>query len=258
MIRLCRATLIAGALALALVRPAAADPAPERQAVCQTIAAAAAMTGLPFGFLARLLWTESGFRSTATSPAGAQGVAQFMPATAAERGLADPRNPTQAIFHAAMLLAALDREFGNLGLAAAAYNAGAARIVKWLRGLAALPIETRLYVMAVTGRPAEQWAPGPAAAAAAYPLPGLDCLNATAAPRRATTTAASPRPLQLSPALRVWSAQLDDHLVAAAALLDTVARNEATAPPVPRARRKAAEGLCAMFRAQGAACQVGR
>ena len=257
MIRFCRAAIVAGALALTAARPAVADPAAERQAVCQTIAAAAAMSGLPGGFLARLLWTESGFRSTATSPAGAEGVAQFMPATAAQRGLADPRDPTQAILHAATLLAALDREFGNLGLAAAAYNAGAARIVKWLRGGTTLPIETQLYVMAVTGRPIEQWAQGPYAAAA-YPLPGLDCLNVTAAPRHAATSAPE---LQSPPVLRMWSTQLDGRLVAAAALLDAVAHNEnltARPDPLPRGRQKAAESLCAMFRAQGAACQVGR
>ena len=58
----------------------------------------------------------------AVSRAGAQGVAQFMPATAKWRGLADPFDPLEAIAQSAKLLRDLRREFGNLGLAAAAYK----------------------------------------------------------------------------------------------------------------------------------------
>src|SRR5205814_6611619 len=69
------------------------------------------------------------FRSAgAVSPKGAEGIAQFMPGTAAERGLANPFDPEQAIPHAARFLAELKRRFGNLGMAAAAYNAGPARV----------------------------------------------------------------------------------------------------------------------------------
>jgi soluble lytic murein transglycosylase-like protein len=60
----------------------------------------------------------------AVSRAGAQGVAQFMPATARWRCLADPFDSLEAIAQSAKLLRDLGREFGNLGLAAAAYNAG--------------------------------------------------------------------------------------------------------------------------------------
>jgi soluble lytic murein transglycosylase-like protein len=60
----------------------------------------------------------------AVSRAGAQGVAQFMPATARWRCLADPFDSLEAIAQSAKLLRDLRREFGNLGLAAAAYNAG--------------------------------------------------------------------------------------------------------------------------------------
>ena len=52
------------------------------------------------------------------------GVAQFMSGTASERGLADPFDPATAIPASAKLLAELARRFGNLGLSAAAYNAG--------------------------------------------------------------------------------------------------------------------------------------
>jgi hypothetical protein len=131
-----------------------------RELICRMIDGAAAANRLPSGFLARILWQESRFRSGATSPAGAEGVAQFMPQTAAERGLADPRNPAPAIAEAARFLADLGLRFGNRGLAAAAYNAGAGRVAKWLHAQSDLPTETRLYVLAVTGRPVEDWSGG--------------------------------------------------------------------------------------------------
>jgi len=246
-IRFVRAAFLIGALALVLTRPAAAD---DRQLICQTISDAAAVNGLPFGFLARLLWTESGFRSTATSPAGAEGVAQFMPQTAAERGLIDPRDPMQAIYHAARLLLELDHQFGNLGLAAAAYDAGAARITKWLQGLSPLPIETRLYVTAITGRSPEDWASLRGSIyAAAYPLPGLDCLNATSrAPRR---------DLEAEAPARIWQTKLDSHLANVVALFGALSRSEVEAPkPLWRGQRNAADSLCATIRAEGASCEV--
>jgi hypothetical protein len=113
-------------------------------------------------FLTRLIWRESAFRVGAVSPVGAQGVAQFMPGTARERGLTDPFDPEQAIPHAAHLLADLNRQFGNLGLAAAAYNGGPGRVSAWLAGTGGLPTETRNYVLAITGSPAEAWRPGAA------------------------------------------------------------------------------------------------
>jgi len=86
--------------------------------ICDAIAAAGTENDLPVDFFARLIWQESRFDPTAVSRAGAQGVAQFMPATANARGLADPFDPIEAIAHSA--LRDLRREFGNLGLAAAA------------------------------------------------------------------------------------------------------------------------------------------
>ena len=88
--------------------------------ICEAIAAAATENDLPVDFFARLIWQESRFDPTAVRRAGAQGVAQFMPATTNARGLADPFDPIEAIGHSAMLLRDLRREFGNLGLAAAA------------------------------------------------------------------------------------------------------------------------------------------
>ncbi|MDE3745338.1 lytic transglycosylase domain-containing protein [Methylobacterium radiotolerans] len=154
-------------LALACAHPAAAAPSEGatetvEQALCRLIDDSAKARGLPVPFLTRLIWRESSFRVGVVSPAGAQGVAQFMPGTARERGLLDPFDPEQAIPHAAHLLADLRTQFGNLGLAAAAYNGGAARVSKWLAGDGGLPAETRAYVAAITGRPVDDWRTGPA------------------------------------------------------------------------------------------------
>src|SRR5262249_36133536 len=91
--------------------------------ICSALATAAAQNDLPTDFFARLIWQESRFDPAAVSRAGAQGVAQFMPATANWRGLSNPFDPLEAIAESAKLLRDLRREFGNLGLAAAAYNA---------------------------------------------------------------------------------------------------------------------------------------
>ncbi|GEP11572.1 transglycosylase SLT domain-containing protein [Methylobacterium gnaphalii] len=129
------------------------------QALCRLIEDSARARSIPVPFLTRLIFRESAFRVNAVSPVGAQGVAQFMPGTARERGLLDPFDPEQAIPHAAHLLADLRRQFGNLGLAAAAYNGGAGRVSSWLAGKGGLPAETRAYVIALTGHPAEDWRP---------------------------------------------------------------------------------------------------
>ncbi|ABY28591.1 lytic transglycosylase domain-containing protein [Methylorubrum extorquens] len=154
-------TLAAAAGAVVLTAPACAAPeaATEtvEQALCRLIESSAKARGLPVPFLTRLIWRESSFRLGALSPAGAQGVAQFMPGTAQERGLLDPFDPEQAIPHAAHLLADLKRRFGNLGLAAAAYNGGAQRVTNWLAGSGGLPAETRAYVLGITGSPVEDW-----------------------------------------------------------------------------------------------------
>jgi hypothetical protein len=113
--------------------------------------------GLPPMPFVRLIWKESRFNPSAVSPKGAQGIAQFMPATAADRGLDDPFEPKAAIVYSASLLADLRQEFGNFGLAAAAYNAGAERVRGWLAGNSGLPFETQAYVEFVTGRAAEEW-----------------------------------------------------------------------------------------------------
>ncbi|HUO53307.1 MAG TPA: lytic transglycosylase domain-containing protein [Rhodoblastus sp.] len=135
-----------------------------RGEVCRMIESAAAAHHLPPSFLTRLIWRESAFRSQAVSPAGAQGIAQFMPGTAAERGLVDPFDPEQAIPKAAEFLAELRTRFGNLGLAAAAYNGGPQRLSNWLESGGGLPFETQTYVEIVTRHPVEDWRDGAAVA----------------------------------------------------------------------------------------------
>ncbi|MET0428693.1 MAG: lytic transglycosylase domain-containing protein [Microvirga sp.] len=137
-----------------------AEPSTEtvEEALCRLIETASRNHAVPQGFLTRLIWRESSFRTGVVSPAGAQGIAQFMPGTALERQLADPFDPEQAIPKAAEFIAELNVRFGNLGLAAAAYNGGPARVAAWLAGRGGLPAETQSYVYAVTGRPAADWA----------------------------------------------------------------------------------------------------
>jgi Transglycosylase SLT domain len=136
---------------------AAADENSLAASVCRIIDSSALAQHLPVAFLTQLIWQESNFRPDAVSPVGARGIAQFMPGTAAERGLANPDDPEAAIPKAAELLASLRQRFGNLGLAAAAYNAGATRVASWLAGAGQLPSETRDYVMIVTRHPLEDW-----------------------------------------------------------------------------------------------------
>ncbi|HVT28888.1 MAG TPA: lytic transglycosylase domain-containing protein [Lacipirellulaceae bacterium] len=118
---------------------------------------AADANGIPREFLIRLLSQESSFKPTSISKAGALGIAQFMPATAIAMGLRDPFEPVSAIHASAAHLATLLKRFGNLGLAAAAYNAGPERVREWLSGRQGLPQETRDYVLKVTGLDAESW-----------------------------------------------------------------------------------------------------
>jgi len=124
---------------------------------------AAITNDLPIDFLTRVIWRESRFDPNAVGPttrsgARAEGIAQFMPETAAERALDDPFDPVQALPKAAAFLSDLRDEFGNLGLAAAAYNAGPQRVRDWLAGVRGMPAETRRYVRAVTGRSVNEWA----------------------------------------------------------------------------------------------------
>ncbi len=122
--------------------------------ICVEIERVALAYKLPKSTFARLIWTESRFDVGAISPVGAQGIAQFMPATAASMGLTNPFDPALALPKSAELLAQLLAQFGNFGLAAAAYNAGPGRVNSYLNGRSGLPFETQDYVVALTGKSA--------------------------------------------------------------------------------------------------------
>ena len=280
--------------------PAAAVPSEGatetvEQALCRLIDDSAKTRDLPVAFLTRLIWRESSFRVGVVSPAGAQGVAQFMPGTAKERGLLDPFDPEQAIPHAAHLLADLKRQFGNLGLAAAAYNGGPTRVSNWLAGSGGLPAETRAYVLSITGRSPEEWRT-PATGKIEFPEGGAP------APKQADTTAAPEKPqtcLQVTAALRLpnrgdrfalggtegpaapWGIQLAGNFSKALALqsfsrarstyagvigevrpmiIGTRLRNRGTRAfyriRIPAETRQAADNLCGKIRRVGGACFV--
>jgi hypothetical protein len=134
-----------------------------REAMCLMIESAAKANDLPLEFFARVIWQESRFQSDAVGPMTrrgqrAQGIAQFMPGTASERRLLDPFDPVQALPKSAEFLSELRSQFGNLGLAAAAYNAGPRRVDDWLAGTGPMPQETRNYVVAITGSTVDEWA----------------------------------------------------------------------------------------------------
>jgi len=127
------------------------------------IESAARAQDLPLEFFARVIWQESRFQSDAVGPLTrsgqrAQGIAQFMPGTAGERRLLDPFDPVQALPKSAEFLNELRTQFGNLGLAAAAYNAGPRRVHEWLDGSGYMPQQTRSYVLAITGSTVDDWA----------------------------------------------------------------------------------------------------
>lgn len=156
--------IAAGGLALACaVTPGLAQSSQPDDSICLMIESAARDHDLPVEFFARVIWQESRFRADAVGPMTrsgkrAQGMAQFMPGTAAERGLLDPFDPVQALPKSAEFLKELWGQFGNLGLAAAAYNAGPRRIREWLDGTGYMPGETRNYVSAITGMTVDDWA----------------------------------------------------------------------------------------------------
>jgi len=108
------------------------------------ITGAASRWNVSAALLAGQLMAESGFDPNAGSPAGAQGIAQFIPGTAAAYGLRDPFDPREAIDAEAHLMSDLIRQFGSPQLALAAYNAGPAP-VEACHCVPAIP-ETQAYV----------------------------------------------------------------------------------------------------------------
>jgi hypothetical protein len=177
--------------------------------ICRALEAAAKENSLPVWFFTRLIWQESRFDPSQVSPAGAQGIAQFMPPTAASRGLVDPFDPLTALQESASYLRELRNTFGNLGLAAAAYNAGAYRVSRWLNHAGSLPDETVDYVQFVTGRSVWEWAAADAAKWDDVDLPddiacGGEPTSVANLPGSSSTTTAPSLPTTWKP----WGVQL--------------------------------------------------
>jgi hypothetical protein len=129
----------------------------SQSGLCSAVVSVARANNLPIPFFANLIWQESNFNTKVISRAGAQGIAQFMPKTAVEFGLINPFEPIHALNVAGRFVRELHEQFGNLGLAAMAYNAGPRRVINWVAKRGELPGETRNYVLKITGRPAEAW-----------------------------------------------------------------------------------------------------
>jgi hypothetical protein len=160
------------------------------EAICLMIESAARANDLPLEFFARVIWQESRFQSDAMGPLTrrgqrAQGIAQFMPGTASQRRLLDPFDPVQALPKSAEFLSELRRQFGNLGLAAAGYNAGPRRVLEWLAGTGSMPQETRNYVAAITGVTVDEWAKVGSGAKPPSAAPNTSCRELMALLRRA-------------------------------------------------------------------------
>jgi len=295
---------LVGALLLAgILDPARADPmaSPEpgpppaasakddgaREAMCLMVESAAAAHGLPLEFFARVIWQESRFQPDAVGPVTrngqrAQGVAQFMPGTASERRLLDPFDPVQALPKSAEYLSELRAQFGNLGLAAAAYNSGPRRVQEWLAGTGGLPAETRSYVLAVTGTPAEDWAAVGRSAGTAERTPRSGCRDLMALLKQAPNPfiAGLEQRVRLGAAM-AWGVQLAagfsrERALAMYAraikrlgeiigdrdpsLLSSTLRSRGTRPfyqvRIGTETRAAADDLCGRIRRAGQACLV--
>jgi hypothetical protein len=189
-------------------KPAEADSG-TREAICLMVESAARANNLPLEFFARVIWQESRFQSDAVGPVTrsgerAQGIAQFMPGTASERRLLDPFDPVQALPKSAEFLNELREQFGNLGLAAAAYNAGPRRVQEWLAGTGSMPQQTRSYVAAITGSTVDEWAKAGKGAKPPPSAPTTSCRDLIALLKRA------PNP---------FVAQLEQHIELLAAKL---------------------------------------
>jgi soluble lytic murein transglycosylase-like protein len=113
------------------------------------LAAAAQRWNVSAALLAAQLYAESGFNPYAVSPAGAQGIAQFMPGTARSLGLDDPFDASRAIDAQGRLMRDLLRQFGSVPLALAAYNAGPGAVSAC--GCVPPYPETQAYVTRILG-----------------------------------------------------------------------------------------------------------
>ncbi len=113
--------------------------------------------GIPPVLFVRQINQESGFNPNEVSPAGAEGIAQFMPDTAQGLGI-DPWNPVQALQGAAQLMARYQHNYGgDYAKALAAYNGGSGTLQGCIdtyddQWLSCEPAETQRYVRAILGQ----------------------------------------------------------------------------------------------------------
>ena len=263
-------------------------PSPgSRDSICLMIESAARANGLPAEYFARVIWQESRFQPDVVGPITrngrrAQGIAQFMPGTAAERRLLDPFDPVEALPKSAEFLAELRNQFGNLGLAAAAYNAGPGRLREFMAGRRPLPAETRNYVMAITGMSVDDWAKGTQPAGAAHAQPTASCHDLVALLKQAPNlfveelqeringVATSPWGVELGAGFsreRVLTAYADllkrlGEILSGhdPSILSNVFRSRGTRPfyqvRIGAENRENANGLCAKIKRAGGACIV--
>ncbi len=128
---------------LVLTTPSFQTP-PQGQQFDPLFMAASSQYGLPAGLLSAQAQAESNYNPNAQSPAGAQGIMQFMPATAAQFGI-NPWDPAQAIPAAALYMSQLYSRFGTWADALAAYNWGQGNVASgktW-------PNATQIYVAGI-------------------------------------------------------------------------------------------------------------
>lgn len=245
---------------------------------CTAISLFAWREKLPSGFLARLIWQESHFDPYALSVAGAQGIAQFMPSTARLRELKNSFDPTEALAKSAEYLRFLADKYGNLGLAAAAYNGGEGRMTRYVNAGGYLPAETRSYVEIITGLPVEAWQQDPPPEPdfrLSKTEPFIDACVKMAESEAAPTLDRAPskwqpwgvllaqnfsQPTAIRTFERIQAAHAD--ILGTEKLMLLLARNPSFGPRlrhyamIGRDTRKDAEALCAKLQAAGGACIV--
>ena len=135
------------------VLPPMTLPKSQYVAIAQQDAVA---VGIPPDYFARQIEQESGFNPNSVSPAGAIGIAQFLPSTAAGLGI-NPWDPIQALQGAARLMANYARQYGgDYAKALAAYNGGSGTVQSAVNNCGAswlncLPGETRHYIYIIMG-----------------------------------------------------------------------------------------------------------
>lgn len=141
-------------------------------ALSQQIQATATAQGVPPQLALSVAQTESSLDPNAVSSAGAQGLFQLMPATAASLGVTDPLDPTQNINGGIAYLAQLFQQFGDWATALAAYNWGPTNVMKY--GAAAAPASTQNYVSSILAASGPAASASPSAPLTAAPSPVAD------------------------------------------------------------------------------------